>query len=121
MRTYGATTPLSVVKCFMKALHTQETHQEKADRLGYHVVRFDPMRDNLPQVLASPRDNARHEPYDEHREYLSQPLITRDVRKREGFGLHDWMNVLYQSNRGPPVPNPVRVPERLSRVKESEL
>lgn len=121
VRTYGATTPLSVVKCFVKSLHTQETHQQKADRLGYHVVQFDPLRDNFPQVLASPKNGTKEEPYNEYLEYLRQPLITRDVKKREGYCQHQWTDVLYQTNQGPPIPNPVNIPAKFRDVRNSQL
>lgn len=121
VRTYGATTPASVVKCFVKALHTQETHQEKANRLGYHVVRFDPLRDNFPEVLASPNKETKEEPYDEYLEYLRQPLITRVVRKREGYCQHQWSDVLYQTNQGPPIPNPEKIPDKFRDVRESRF
>lgn len=32
----------------------QESHNELADRMGYHVVEFRKERDNLPVVIASP-------------------------------------------------------------------
>lgn len=34
----------------------QETHDELADRMGYHVVEFREERGNLPVVVASPSD-----------------------------------------------------------------
>nr|XP_039255910.1 28S ribosomal protein S5, mitochondrial-like [Styela clava] len=122
VKTNGATTMLNLVKCFMKALLAQETHQQKADRLGYHIVEYDPLRDNYPLVLASPKNRVtKEEPYDEYKEYLNRPLITRDVRRSEGFHNHHWMGIRYGTSQGPPIPNATVIPDKLKRIKEAEL
>ena len=50
-RNYGTLT-----KGFFKALATQETHSQVADRLNMMVVELREERDNLPVVVASPSD-----------------------------------------------------------------
>lgn len=122
VKTYGSTRMLNIVKCFIKALHSQETHQQKADRLGYHVVEYDPLRDNYPVVLASPKNGiTKTEPFDEYEEYLNRPLITRVVRRSEGFHNHHWLNIRYGGGQGPPIPNPTIIPEKLRIIKDAEL
>jgi len=44
----------AITRAFFDALVHQETHEELANRMGYHVVEFRKERGNLPVVVASP-------------------------------------------------------------------
>ena len=113
---------LNLLKCFIKGVLEQETHQQKADRLGYHVVEFDELRHNYPRVLASPIGQVKSEPHDDYEEYLNQELILRDVRRAEGESKrHYFSDALRPGNRGPPIPNSPVMPEFLSNIRNLKL
>lgn len=113
---------LNVMKCFMKGILQQETYQEKADRLGYHVVEFDPRRKNYPVVLASPsKENEKTVPNDEYEEYMNQQLLVRDVKKLNKSNWSSFYKAISSNNRGIPVPVCQWVPEELSEIKHLTL
>lgn len=54
VKTSGRNTRQMICKALINTLLSYETHQEQADRLGRHVVRFHRMHGYRPEVLASP-------------------------------------------------------------------
>lgn len=121
VKTTGGTMMLTLVKCFVKGLHSQETHQQKADRLGYHVVECDPLRDFYPVVLASPSTTVRTEPYDEYKAFLNKPLIAKQIRSMEGNYPKSWSKILYSSSQGPVVPRKIEIPDVMRQIKRESL
>lgn len=113
---------MNLLKCFVKSLHSCETHQQKADRLGYHIVECDHLKDNFPVVLASPSNGAvKSEPFDEYNEYLNKPLLTRQVRKEEGYFNHPWSNILYSKSQGPPIRSCNHIPEFITNIRNAVI
>ena len=119
VRTTGSTTMLNLTKCFLKGLAAQETYQEKADRLGYHVVQFDNLKNNYPVVLASPsKGNENTETHDDYNEYLNQKIILKDFKKREGLSVSKWSHVRSTDNRGPSIPSSYVLPDVLTNIRD---
>ena len=112
---------LNLMKCFLKGMKQQETHQQKADRLGYHVVEFDELSHNYPRILASPSDGAKTEPYDDYKDYLNQQLIAIDLKVAEGAEIPPIHRAIASNNRGPPVPPSHHVPRFLTSIKNLKL
>ena len=112
---------LHLLKCFLKGLQMQETHQEKANRLGYHVVEFDQLCHNFPRVLASPTGEVKTEPHDDYEEYLNQELIVRDLKVAEGGKIPALHQAIASNNKGPPVPKSQSMPEFLTNIRNLKL
>jgi len=122
VKTMGSTTMLNLLKCFMKGMRSQETYQQKADRLGYHVVEFDPLRKNYPVVLASPSSGrVNTEPDDELSEYMNQPVLNYEARRMDPNNWSSFFKAQKKDNRGPPVPKSQWVPEVLKKLNELKL
>lgn len=121
IKVTGSSTMLPLLKCFMKGILSQETHQQKADRLGYHVVEFDELRGNVPRVLASPQGQVSTEPHDEYEDYLKQELIARDARMAEGRSPHYMSLALATDNRGLPTPASCSVPDFLKNIRNLKV
>merc|ERR550534_258511 len=113
---------LNLTKCFLKGLAAQETFQEKADRLGYHVVQFDGLKNNYPVVLASPsKGNENIETHDDYNDYLNQKIILKDFKRREGLSVSKWSHVRATDNRGPPVPSSYVLPDVLTDIRDNSV
>ena len=112
---------LNLLKCYVKGVLSQETHQQKADRLGYHVVEFDSLRHNCPRVLASPSGEVKTKPHDDYTEYLNQELVMRDVRFAEGGKMSPFNLAIASNNRGPPVPASRSVPDFLTKIPDLKI
>jgi len=122
VRTTGSTTMLNLTKCFLKGLAAQETYQQKADRLGYHLVEFDQLKNDYPVVLASPSKGKEiSEIHDDYQEYLDQKIILKDFKKREGQQVSKWTQCRATDNRGPRVPSSYTLPNVLTTIKDSSL
>nr|CAB3264011.1 28S ribosomal protein S5, mitochondrial-like [Phallusia mammillata] len=122
VKTFGSTTMLNLMKCFLKGILKQETYQQKADRLGYHVVELDPRRCNYPVVLASPKkENEKTVPNDEYTEYMNQELLVRDVKKQNKSSWSHFYKAIHSNNRGIPVPKCPWLPEELTQLKYLSL
>jgi len=121
IKVSGSTTMLNLLKCFLKGLQRQETHQAKADRLGYHVVEFDELCHNFPRVLASPSGEVKTEPHDDYEEYLNQELIVRDLKVAEGARISSLRQAIASNNKGPPVPASQSVPDFLLNIRNLKL
>jgi len=121
VKTFGSTTMLNLTKCFMKGLTNQETHQQKADRLGYHVVEYDELRNGYPRVLASPKNGTNSEEFDEMESYLNQDLLIREFKNVEGLRNDIWSRAQITNNRGMPVPPCQVIPEDITSIKKYRI
>jgi len=121
VKTFGSTTMLNLTKCFLKGLTMQETHQQKADRLGYHVVEYDELRNGYPRVLASPSNGTKSEEFNEMESYLNQDLLIREFKNIEGLRNDVWSRAQITNNRGMPVPPCQVVPEDITSIKNYRL
>ncbi|KAJ1528782.1 hypothetical protein ONE63_007165 [Megalurothrips usitatus] len=54
VKVEGSTMPMNVAKAFVLGLVRQKTYQDLAEDKKLHVVEFDSLRRNFPNVLASP-------------------------------------------------------------------
>ncbi|CAK8672741.1 small ribosomal subunit protein uS5m-like [Clavelina lepadiformis] len=121
IKVFGSTRMLNLLKCFVKGMLLQETYQAKADQLGYHLVEFDELNHNYPNVLASPvNGKVNDQPYDDYQEYLDQELITRDVRYTENPP-PGYRRPLSKHNRGIPVPASPAVPQFLANIRNFKI
>ncbi|XP_068184326.1 small ribosomal subunit protein uS5m [Antennarius striatus] len=88
----GSTNILNITKALFKGLTNQETHQTLADKKRLHVVEFQPQRDPLPIVVASPTDETRLDPEPED-QIPNNRLDWRDIKAAQGFKRSVWANV----------------------------
>ena len=122
MKTFGAKTIMNVHKCFIKGLLEQESHQKKADKTGYHVVRCDELRGFYPEVLASPQNGqVKKEEFDEMNSYLTQDLLLREFKNIENLRESNFSKNQITNNRGIPVPPCQRIPEDISNIQDYRL